>query len=119
MAADPDAPAPDPDGSNTGGPEADASVSLDPVIHAPARLRIMASLAGLADGDTIKFPRLQKVLDMTGGNLLTHLRKLEDAGYVRSEKAGRTTMLSLTASGRAAFEMYRQSLRDLLGSAGE
>lgn len=97
----------------------DAPVSLDPVIHAPARLRIMASLAGLSDGDTIKFPRLQKVLDMTGGNLLTHLRKLEDAGYVRSEKAGRTTMLALTSAGRAAFETYRQSLRDLLGPTGK
>nr|WP_179429841.1 transcriptional regulator [Spelaeicoccus albus] len=76
----------------------------------------MASLAGLADGDTIKFPRLQKVLGMTGGNLITHIRKLEGAGYVRSEKAGRTTTLSLTDSGRAAFHAYRQSLRDLLGS---
>lgn len=93
--------------------------ALDPVIHAPARLRIVASLARLDAGDTIKFPRLQKVLEMTGGNLITHIRKLEDAGYVESEKVGRTTTLALTTSGRAAFESYRKSLQDLLGAADQ
>lgn len=99
--------------------ESDPPSALDPIIHAPARLRIVASLAKLDNGDTIKFPRLQKVLEMTGGNLLTHIRKLEDAGYVASDKAGRTTTLSLTTSGRAAFDAYRKSLRDLLGAADE
>lgn len=99
--------------------DSEAPNLLDPVIHAPARLRIVASLARLGPGDTIKFPRLQKVLEMTGGNLLTHIRKLEDAGYVASEKNGRTTTVALTANGRAAFENYRSSLRDLLGTANE
>ena len=65
-------------------PEAD----LDPVIHVPARLRIVVSLATLADGDTLSFPRLQQLLGLTAGNLITHLRKLEDAGPgVRSTKS--------------------------------
>ena len=55
--------------------------SLDPVIHAPARLRIAATLAALPDADTLSFTRLQDILDLTPGNLITHLRKLEDAGY--------------------------------------
>lgn len=94
-------------------------MELDPVIHAAARLRITATLAALAVGDTMAFPRVQELLDMTAGNLSTHLRKLEDAGYVEVAKAhqGRTpvTYLSLTKRGRRAFEDYTDALRSLLG----
>ena len=92
---------------------------LDPVIHAAARLRITATLASLEEGDRITFPRLQELLDMTAGNLSTHLRKLEDAEYVVVAKThqGRTpaTFVSLTRRGRRAFEDYTDSLRSLLG----
>lgn len=92
---------------------------LDPVIHAAARLRITAALAALDAGDSIAFPRLQELLDMTAGNLSTHLRKLEDAGYVVVDKThrGRTpvTYLSLTRRGRGAFEEYTETLRSVLG----
>ncbi|WP_289025030.1 transcriptional regulator [uncultured Cellulosimicrobium sp.] len=91
---------------------------LDPVIHAPARLRVVATLATLPTGDELSFPKLQKLLDMTAGNLSTHLRKLEDAGYVTVTKTheGRTpaTYLSLTARGRVAFEDYTTALDALL-----
>lgn len=96
-------------------------VELDPVIHAAARLRITAALATLAPGDQITFPRLQELLDMTAGNLSTHLRKLEDAGYVQVEKTHRArtpvTYLALTTSGRRAFEDYTATLRSLLGGS--
>ena len=55
---------------------------LDPVIHAQARLRVVAALSTLREGDQLAFPRLQEILGMTAGNLSVHLRKLEDAGYV-------------------------------------
>ncbi|PJJ72826.1 winged helix DNA-binding protein [Diaminobutyricimonas aerilata] len=94
-------------------------VDLDPVIHAQARLRITAALATLADGESIAFPRLQELLDMTAGNLSTHLRKLEDAAYVEVEKThqGRTpvTYLRLSRLGRRAFEDYTDTLQNLLG----
>jgi DNA-binding MarR family transcriptional regulator len=93
---------------------------LDPVIHAQARLRIVAALATLDSGESIAFPRLQELLDMTAGNLSTHLRKLEDAAYVEVTKThqGRTpiTYLSLTTRGRRAFEDYTEALRTLLGA---
>ncbi|MEL7978279.1 transcriptional regulator [Isoptericola sp. F-RaC21] len=96
--------------------------ALDPVIHAPARLRVVATLAALDTGDELSFPRLQKLLDMTAGNLSTHLRKLEDAGYVRVTKTheGRTpaTYLALTPTGRRAFEDYQEALSGLLRGAG-
>lgn len=92
---------------------------LDPVIHAPARLRICATLATLAPDDGITFPRLQELLAMTAGNLSTHLRRLEEAGYVAATKSfsGRTpvTSLSLTPRGRGAYEEYIVTLRNLIG----
>jgi len=92
---------------------------LDPLIHVPARLRILVTLAVLNEGDTLSFTRLQKMLDLTPGNLITHLRKLEDARYLTSEKtgdgAGSTTTVALTRRGRAALDAYTEALRDLLG----
>lgn len=93
---------------------------LDPAIHAPARLRIMAALhESLSEGDELTFPLLQKMLGMTAGNLTTHLAKLESAGYVSLAKAfaGRkpATYIALTPVGRAAYRAYRTQLLDLLG----
>jgi len=93
--------------------------SLDPVIHVPARLRIVATLATLPAGDTLSFTRLQEMLGLTPGNLITHLRRLEDAGYLASEKTGNgtasRTSLALTPAGRTALEGYAEALRALLG----
>ncbi|GAA1788042.1 transcriptional regulator [Nostocoides veronense] len=88
---------------------------LDPVIHVPVRLRIMVALAALGPADSLSFPRLQEVLDLTSGNLITHLRKLEEAGYVVTQKSGRVTTAALTDQGRAAFAAYRATLASLLG----
>ncbi|GAA5150173.1 transcriptional regulator [Microbacterium pseudoresistens] len=96
---------------------------LDPVIHAAARLRITAALATLAADEQVSFPRLQELLEMTAGNLSTHLRRLEEAGYVSVEKAhrGRTpvTYLALTRQGRRAFEDYTDALRRILAAPPE
>jgi DNA-binding MarR family transcriptional regulator len=92
--------------------------ALDPLIHAPARLRILATLAALPDGAALSFTRLQDMLELTPGNLITHLRKLEDAGYLKSKKTGNgtasRTAIGLTKRGRAALEAYRAELRGLL-----
>ena len=92
--------------------------ALDPVIHVPARLRIMVTLAALPEGDDLSFTRLQDVIELTPGNLITHLRKLEDAGYLSSETTGNgrasNTSIALTRQGRDALEAYTDALRDLL-----
>jgi DNA-binding MarR family transcriptional regulator len=96
---------------------------LDPVIHAPARLRIMVTLAALPDGDNLSFTRLQDLIGLTPGNLITHLRKLEDAGYVSTKKNGAgvtaRTSIALSHTGRAALDRYTTVLRQLLDSAYE
>src|SRR5690242_7807251 len=95
---------------------------LDPVIHAPARLRIAVTLAALSDGDNLSFTRLQDLIGLTPGNLITHLRKLEDAGYIATHKNGSgvtaRTAVALTNGGRAALDRYSATLRALLDSAG-
>ncbi len=92
--------------------------ALDPLIHVPARLQIMATLAALPDGDALSFTRLQELIGLTPGNLITHLRKLGEAGYLTSEKTGSgpasRTSLALTHRGRAALEEYAAALRGLL-----
>jgi DNA-binding MarR family transcriptional regulator len=92
--------------------------ALDPLIHAPARLQIVATLAALPAGDALSFTRLQDMIGLTPGNLITHLRKLEDADYLTSEKTGNgpasRTSVALTNRGRAALDAYTETLRGLL-----
>jgi DNA-binding transcriptional ArsR family regulator len=92
--------------------------ALDPLIHVPARLRIVATLAALPDGDALSFTRLEKMIGLTPGNLITHLRKLEDAGYLSTEKTGNgvasRTSVALSNRGRKALDSYTAALRDLL-----
>lgn len=92
--------------------------ALDPLIHVPARLQIMAALATLPDGDQLSFKRLQDMIELTPGNLITHLRKLEQAGYLATSKTGSgpasRTSVALTHDGRHALEIYATTLRGLL-----
>jgi DNA-binding MarR family transcriptional regulator len=91
---------------------------LDPVIHALVRLRLMATLP---EGDNLSFTRLQELIGLTPGNLITHLRKLEDAGYVQTNKTGSgvnaLTTVALTRDGRTALERYTAVPRQLLDTA--
>jgi len=96
------------------------TTELDPLIHVPTRLRIMATLAALPGGDALSFTRLQDMLGLTPGNLIIQLRKLEEAGYISSTKtrngSAQKTTVALTSQGRAALGAYTQALRNLLGS---
>src|ERR1700741_3226250 len=98
-----------------------AEDGLDPVMPAPVRLRVVVTLAALRDGNDLSFTRLQELIGLTPGNLITHLRKLEDAGYVHTAKTvnpGRPmTSVSLTPGGRAALDRYSAALRELLDAA--
>lgn len=91
---------------------------LDSIIHAETRLKIMAALVAIPVGDEIGFVKLRDVLDVSVGNLSTHLRKLEDADYVTQRKTftGRVpaTFISATSRGRHAFDAYVESLRAII-----
>lgn len=93
-------------------------MALDPVIHQETHLRLMALLASLGEGAQVEFTWLKEALDLTEGNLSSHLAKLEEAGYVQVEKGyqGRRpkTWVRLTPQGRAAYQAHRQALLELL-----
>lgn len=84
---------------------------LDDVIHSRIRLAIMAVLAGV---DHAEFTFLKSQVNATDGNLSVHLRKLEEAGYVRAQKRfvkrRPLSRYSLTAPGRKAFSEYLREL---------
>jgi DNA-binding transcriptional ArsR family regulator len=88
---------------------------VDRIIHEPARLQIVALLAGVQEAD---FLWVQRESGLTKGNLSSHLTRLEEAGYVRIEKTYRgkvpLTVLRLTAEGASAFDDYRQKMNGLL-----
>ena len=91
---------------------------LDRVIHEPARLTIVALLAGVKEAD---FLWVQRESALTKGNLSSHLAKLEESGYVQVDKTYRgripLTILRLTRQGRAAFDAYKRNMNGLLRKA--
>lgn len=93
---------------------------FDDIIHQPARLKIMSSLAALAEDEKVDFSHLKTLLRLSDGNLGAHLLKLEEAGYVSQEKVfvdrKPRTFLQLTRTGREAFQGHVQALKALLGS---
>ena len=62
----------------------------------------MVTLAALRDGDDLSFTGLQDLTGLTPGNLITHLRKLEEAGFVVTQKngGGVTARTSVALTGR-------------------
>ena len=88
------------------------------IIHQPLRLKIMAALNALAEGEAIEFTRLRSIIEASDGNLGAHLSTLELAGYVRIEKdfVGKKprTRVCMTRQGRDALVQHVAYLRDIL-----
>jgi len=91
---------------------------IDEVIHGRMRLGIMAYLSG---ADSADFNGLKTRLQATDGNLSTHLRKLEDAGYVAIDKSfvdrKPLTRVTLTPQGRKAFTLYLDAMSRLVSGS--
>ena len=88
---------------------------LDEIIHSRIRLAVMAVLISL---DEVEFTFLREKVNATDGNLSTHLKKLEDAGYLAVNKSFEerkpVTRYLLTQKGRKAFEAYVERLEKLI-----
>jgi hypothetical protein len=97
--------------------------TLDPLIHDPARLRVVATLAALPAGDMLSVTRLQDMIRLPLGSLIICVHELDHAGYVRTEQAGgdraqaagdrAQATVALTCCGRAALDRYTCVLRQL------
>ena len=96
----------------------DEPIVLNETIHQPTRLRIMTMLVSQPEADRLAYGFIQKTLALTGGNLTTHLRKLEDIGYLTIAKefldSKPRTWVQATPEGRRAFAEYLSDLREAL-----
>ena len=91
------------------------AAGLSPLIHDRIRLAI---LTALATSPELSFNELKELTDTTDGNLLTHVRRLEEGGLVNVTKTGagrggRTTC-RLAEAGRLALETYLKDMERLL-----
>ena len=88
---------------------------LDPLLQAPARLQVVATLSAVSEAE---FATLRAALEVSDSVLSKHISALADAGYVRSRKgvrAGRrTTWIGLTSAGREALREHVAELRRLI-----
>ncbi len=89
--------------------------AVDPIVHSPARLQILAVLSAVESAD---FIFIRRQTHLTKGNLSSHMSKLEEAGYitVKKEFVGKIprTVLRLTSDGRTALEAYRKHMTAML-----
>ncbi|MCK5595244.1 transcriptional regulator [bacterium] len=89
-------------------------MEIDKIIHEPARLRIMMILSGV---DEVDFSFLLSTLEMTKGNLSSHMDRLEQAGYVEIFKNfnGKIphTVYRLTKTGKTALSKYWKSIDEI------
>lgn len=93
---------------------------LDDALQTKVRLGIMTLLSAWGEGT---FPALKEELDLTDGNLSSHLRVLEEKGYVKIEKsfAGRRprTACRPTKRGLAALQRHLDGLESMIRTARE
>ncbi|WP_430332869.1 transcriptional regulator [Rhodococcus sp. ACT016] len=97
-----------------------AEAAFDELIHAPIRLRICGLLRPV---DRLDFAVMRDALKISDATLSKHLKALVVAGYVSSTKAAsldrndarRLTWLSLTPTGRAAFNAHVRALQEITG----
>lgn len=84
---------------------------MDDALQSRARLGIISALSGAGSLD---FKSLKRLLDLTDGNLASHLAYLERRDFVHIEKSflGKRphTEVHLTIEGRLALEQYVDSL---------
>lgn len=90
-------------------------LQLDRVIHEKGRLAIVSMLAAAPE---LSFTELRDALGMTDGNLTTHIRTLQEAGYVSVTKSFQNhrplTTCALTATGKKAFTGYINLLETIV-----
>jgi DNA-binding MarR family transcriptional regulator len=93
---------------------------LDRLIHEPARLAILTALASCKSAD---FLFLQRLTGLSGGNLSSHIAKLEESGLVRVEKKfvdkRPNTRIEISDQGRKAVREHWKKLDQLGDKARE
>lgn len=90
--------------------------TLDDIIHTPARLALMMFLI---PKEKATFTEIQAALDLTAGNLSSHVKKLETNEFIEVQKAfvkaKPTTIIYITEKGLKAIQQYATLVTDSLG----
>ena len=90
-------------------------MSFDAIVSSPGRLKI---LTALAHEPRRAFVDVRRATGLTDGNLTTHARRLQSAGFVTIQKSIESgkplTTLQITRDGRAALEAHAHSLQTAL-----
>jgi len=89
--------------------------ALNKIFDSRIRLGVMSLLMV---NDSISFNELKQMLELTDGNLASHLNTLEQAEYLKIQKAfvGKktNTTYTVTALGRAAFKAHLDALEKMI-----
>ncbi len=90
---------------------------FDELILAKTRLGRISALMG---GDKLEFTYLRDALKLSDGNLSVHIRKLEEAGYIKVKKVfierKPKTFCKITAKGQRAVRNLMIRLENLVNS---
>jgi DNA-binding HxlR family transcriptional regulator len=89
--------------------------NLDKVMEHRVRLQIVSVLVA---NDSSDFNTLKELLDVTDGNLATHLKALEREKYISISKSfierKPNTRYKITERGRTAFKKHLDALEELI-----
>ena len=90
---------------------------LNKVFDSRIRLGIMSALVV---NQSVNFNELKELIEVTDGNLASHLKTLEDSGYIKVEKGfiGRktNTTYKITKTGDKAFKQHLDGLEKMIRS---
>lgn len=90
---------------------------LNKIFDSRIRLGIMSALAV---NNEVNFNELKELIEVTDGNLASHLKTLEDNAYVKVEKGfiGRktNTTYKITKAGEKAFRNHLDALEKMIKS---
>lgn len=88
---------------------------LNKVFESRIRIGIMSALVV---NDQVNFNELKALIDVTDGNLSSHLKTLEDNGYIKVQKGfiGRktNTTYSITNAGEKAFKEHISAMEEII-----
>jgi DNA-binding MarR family transcriptional regulator len=91
--------------------------NLNKIFDSRIRLGIMSALMV---NEEVNFNELKELLNITDGNLASHLKTLEESSYIKIQKGfiGRktNTTYSVTKAGEKAFKTHLTALEKMIGS---
>lgn len=86
-----------------------------------SRIRI-GIMSALMVNETVNFNELKSLLDVTDGNLATHLKTLEENNYIKVHKGfiGKktNTTYTITKVGQTAFKNHLKALEKIINDLG-